>query len=357
LVFVSKINWILLDEPHVAHSNGVSRSVLVLGSQGVLGSLVADAFDRAGWTTVRAGRRAGPAAGVHRVDLTSPETLERVLDDVKPDLVVSSVPDASLTAERAVLRRGGLILNFSTLAISEIRRLRAEPASDGDGTVVFYAGIAPGLSNLIVAGLLARHPEADEIEMAFTISANSSSGPAAADGGWDELTAARRHPTVVIPLPSPFGRTRCLGYGGPDFTGWLGPTAEGRTVSPYICLTPRPVRYALLAANAAGLITRLPRKVASAKPPAASSAASSEPVAHWIAVRRNGTLLAARTIRCQGDYGSSAVITVLFAHALADGAVASHAGALFPDEAISLDELRPGLASAGITISDEQIAH
>ena len=247
----------------------MSQSVLILGSQGVLGSLVADAFDQAGWTTIRAGRRPEAVPGSRHVDLTIPETLEDVLDDVKPDLIVSSVPDASLSAERAVIRRGGLIVNVATLAISDIRRLREVPSSDQDGTVVVYAGIAPGLSNLVVASLLAEHPEADEIEMAFTVSATSSTGPAAAKSAFDELTAASRQPTAVILLPPPFGRTRCLGFGGPNHTGWLGPAAEGRTVSTYTCLTPRPFRYALLAINAARLINRLPRQAAppSRRPP------------------------------------------------------------------------------------------
>ena len=66
--------------------------------------------------------------------------------------------------------------------------------------------------------------------------------------------------------------------------------------------------------------------------------------------------LAARTIRCQGDYRSSAAITVLFARALTGLAVASRPGVLFPEEAVTLDDLRPGLASAGITISEEKMA-
>lgn len=333
----------------------MSQSVLVLGSQGVLGSLVADAFDHAGWATTRASRRSEAGPGIRHVDLTRPETLEDVLDDIKPDVTVSSVPDASLTAERIVLRRGGLILNLATLPISDIRRLAGVPSGDQNGTVVVYAGIAPGLSNLVAASLIAEHPEADEIEMAFTISVNGSSGPAAADSAYDELTAAARHRTAVIPLPSPFGRTRCLGFGGPDYSGWLGPVAEGRTVSPYICLTPRPLRYAFLAANAAGLMSRLPRQMASAKPPGVSTAASTEPVAHWVAVRRNGTQLAARTIRCRGDYRSSAVITVLFTQALTTTAMVSRPGVLFPEEAVTLDDLRPGLTGAGITISDEKM--
>jgi hypothetical protein len=351
----------------------MSQSVLILGSQGVLGSLVADAFRQDGWTVTGTSRRAHVAPDARHVDLASPDTLEDVLDDVKPDLVVSSVPDATLAAERAVLRRGGLILNTSTLAAADIRRLREAPVpapasgvpangemANGDlvtrphGTVVVYAGIAPGLTNLVAASLLARHPDADEIEVALTSSVKGSFGPSGADGAHDGLTAAARHRTAVIPLPKPFGRSRCLGMD--EFSGWFGSVAEGRTVSPYACVIPRAARYALLAANAAGLLSRLPRKAIAANPPSSPAAASAEPVAHWIAVRRNGTRLAARTIRAEGDYRSSAGITVLFAQALTRHASPPRAGVLFPEEAVTLEDLRPGLAAAGITISDEKVS-
>lgn len=120
--------------------------------------------------------------------------------------------------------------------------------------------------------------------------------------------------------------------------------------SPRVCLTLRPVRYALLAANAAGLTKHIPHQPAN--PPTASSAASSEPVAHWMAVRRKGDLLAARTIRCQGDYRSSAAITILFADTLTEAAVASRPGVHF----LTLNDLSSGLAFAGITISEEKMA-
>jgi NAD-dependent epimerase/dehydratase family protein len=327
----------------------MSQSVLILGSQGVLGSLVTDAFGQAGWTTTGASRRARSAPGVRHVDLGGPETLEDVLDDVKPDLVVSSVPDGRFTAERAVLRRGGLILNFSTVDADGIRQLRQSPAP-GEGTAVMYAGIAPGLSNLVTADLLAGHPEADEIEMAFTVSADSSSGPASSDSAYDSLKGVARVRTAAVPLPAPFGRTRGLAF--PNLPGWAGSLGAGKTVSAYVCLTPRPVRYALLAANATGLLSRLPR--VSANPPRTPADASSEPVAHWIAVRKNGTRLAARTIRCHGDYRSSAAVTVLLARAITGAVPPPGGGVLFPEEILTLDDIRPGLAGAGITIVDEK---
>jgi hypothetical protein len=77
-------------------------------------------------------------------------------------------------------------------------------------------------------------------------------------------------------------------------------------------------------------------------------------VAHWVAVRQRGTCLAARTIRARGDYCSSAAVTVLFAQAVTRPAAPLRAGVLFPEEAVTLDDVRPGLAGAGITIADER---
>ncbi len=66
------------------------------------------------------------------------------------------------------------------------------------------AGIAPGMTNLLVADLLARHPEADEVELVFTVSVKGSGGPAGGHPDW--LTATMRHRTTVVRLPEPFGR-------------------------------------------------------------------------------------------------------------------------------------------------------
>src|ERR1700722_12832424 len=82
---------------------------LVLGGQGVLGSAIAGAFGAAGWTSIRAGRRPDPGADFQPVDLDEPDTLERALDGI--DLIVSTVPDERLVAERHVLSRRGAFLH------------------------------------------------------------------------------------------------------------------------------------------------------------------------------------------------------------------------------------------------------
>ena len=316
--------------------------VLVLGGQGVLGTAIAGAFGAAGWTSVRAGRRPDSGADFRLVDLDEPDTLERAIDGV--DLVVSTVPDERLVAERMVLSRGGVLINVSAMAASAVQRLRRVPG-EPLGTVLMNAGVAPGLTNL-----LARHPEADEVELVFTVSAKSAVGPAGSRFAHRALTRETRHQTTVVPLPEPFGRRRCVGFAEAD-NGWLGAVAGGRAVSPYLCISEHRVHSALLAFNSAGIIARLPRSAFASAP---SGEQGAEPVAHWVAVRRRGACLAARTLRCRGDYRSAAAGTVLFARSLAAGTAGGAAGVLVPEEACTIGELRSALAESDIVVVDEQ---
>jgi NAD(P)-dependent dehydrogenase (short-subunit alcohol dehydrogenase family) len=80
--------------------------VLVLGAQGVLGTVLARTFAEEGWTVVRAGRR--PEADLRLVDLDRPKTLGDALDGV--DLVANPVPDERLAAERVVVEHGPRIV-------------------------------------------------------------------------------------------------------------------------------------------------------------------------------------------------------------------------------------------------------
>jgi NAD(P)-dependent dehydrogenase (short-subunit alcohol dehydrogenase family) len=325
--------------------------VLVLGGQGLLGTAIAGAFGAAGWTSVRAGRRPDSGADFRLVDLDEPDTLERALDGI--DLIVSTVPDERLVAERMVLSRGGVLINVSAMAASAVQRLLRVPGEPG-GTVLMNAGIAPGLTNLLAADLLADHPEADEVELVFTVSAKSAVGPAGSRFAHRALTRETRHQTTVVALPEPFGRRRCLGFAEAD-NGWLGAVAEGRAVSPYLCISEHRVHTALLAFNSAGIIARLPRSAfAGTAGPSAAGPLGAEPVAHWVAVRRRGACLAARTLRCRGDYRSAAAGTVLFARSLAARAGSGPAGVLVPEEAFTIGELRSALAESDIVVVDEQ---
>ncbi len=328
--------------------------VLELGGQGVLGTAIAGAFGAAGWSSVRAGRRPDSGADFRLVDLDEPDTLEQALDGI--DLIVSTVPDERLVAERMVLSRGGVLINVSAMAASAVQRLRRVPG-EPRGTVLMNAGIAPGLTNLLAADLLADHPEADEVELVFTVSAKCAVGPAGSRFAHRALTRETRHQTTVVALPEPFGRRRCVGFAEAD-NGWLGAVADGRAVSPYLCISEHRVHSALLAFNSAGIIARLPRSarfvgagLGRRGPPGSLGA---EPVAHWVAVRRRGACLAARTLRCRGDYRSAAAGTVLFGRSLAASIRSGPAGVLVPEEAFTIGELRSALAESDIVVVDEQ---
>jgi NAD(P)-dependent dehydrogenase (short-subunit alcohol dehydrogenase family) len=322
-----------------------SRGVLVLGAQGVLGALLARAFAHAGWHVRPAGRRPDPRPEFRHVDLAEPESLAAALIDV--DVVVNTVPDLELTAERMVLYSGGLLLNVSAMPWGPGQKLRRE-AHDARGTVMMNAGIAPGITNLAAADLVAEHSEADEIELVFTVSVNNGAGRAGREFAHRGVTAVAHHRTARIPLPPPLGSRRCLGFAEPD-RGWLGAFAGARTVSPYVCITEGPPHAALLAANRTRLMSRLPRAAFHGSPGATDESGTTELVAHWVAVRRQGELIAARTVSCLGDYRGAAAATVELATPLVNDRERVPPGVFDPDELLSLRELGESLARAGIT--------
>ena len=283
---------------------------LVIGSQGVLGALLVAEFEVRGWCARRGSRRPGSGRDAVVVDLERSDTVSSAVRDV--DVVVNTVPDSALVAERAVLETGGTLINVSALPAAygiELQRLAVNPS----GTVVMNAGIAPGLTNLVAADLLDRHPDADEVEMVFTVSTKATSGPSGGDFAHRHLTGAR-HRTRVVPLPEPYGRRRCLGFAESE-RGWLAPDVP-QQVSTFVCLAEPAAQRAMLAVNALGAIRSVPRSAFRPAPLGLGQVPSSEPVAHWVAVRDHGQRLAARTIEARGDYGAAAAVTVSMADAL-----------------------------------------
>jgi hypothetical protein len=119
------------------------------------------------------------------------------------------------------------------------------------------AGIAPGVTNLLAAELLEENPDADEVELVFTVTTQGTGGAAAAAFAHRGFTGRGHHRVMQVTLPEPFGSRRVLGFAEPD-GGWLGPTADGLTVSPYICLAERSVGAIMRTLNAVRLISKLP---------------------------------------------------------------------------------------------------
>jgi NAD(P)-dependent dehydrogenase (short-subunit alcohol dehydrogenase family) len=327
---------------------GTNRA-LVIGAQGVLGALTVRAFEAAGWD-VRSGARR-PRPGQIEIDLDRPDSIAAVVDE--HELVINTVPHPDLLAERHVLEHGGVLINVSDPPAAAGRSLRAV-AAGARGTVVMNAGLAPGVTTIVAADLLSRHPAAGELEIVFTLSLTVPRGPASADFVHRGLTALARHRTALVPLPNPFGERRCLGFGERD-AGWLGGVAEGRIVRQYVCVAEPVVHERLLDLNRAGAMARLPRSLIGSRRPRVNGTPSDEPVAHWIAAVRAGRRLGASTVRCVGGSRSAARSTVVFADALR--AKPTPSGCFDPEEIWTLSGVESKLRDAGVTVvSHPQVA-
>ncbi len=322
--------------------------MLVLGAQGVLGGSVARAFQDDGWRVYRGGRRTEEREDFRTVDLDREETVARAIADV--DLVVNPVPHPGLVAERLVLARGGRLVNISALPYAAGRALR-ETTGDARGLVVMNGGRTPGVSNLLAAELLEAHPDADEVEIAFTLSTSGASGRAAGEFMQRNLTARPRHRTAVIPFPEPIGQRRCLEFAEPE-RGWLGGLAAQRAVRTYVCFVQRGLTMMLLGLNAVGVIARLPDSAFRGRG-SNPEETSGDPVREWVALRRVGRRVAARTINGEGGYPMTASATLCLAKSLAEGS-ASRRGCFEPHEVVSLSELRNELAARGVEVRDVQ---
>jgi hypothetical protein len=318
-------------------------SVLVIGSTGALGSIVAATFEEAGWSVLRGARRTPEHVMARLVDLDRPQTIEATLPDA--DLVVNPVADMGLAAERVVLRRGGRLINISALPDSPGRRLRAVPGQP-KGTAILNAGRIPGLTNLLAAELLARHPKADAVEIATTLSASGTSGPQAGAFLHEHLAAERRHRTATIEFPAPFGRRRCLQFAEQE-NGWLGEVATGREVISFACLAQRPMQGGLLILNRLGLMRALPSAVFE-RGRKTSGEPSREAVAMWVGVRKGGELIGAASATCRGDYRSTAAITLAMAEAALERGGSLPAGCVDVEEVFTIAEMEQRLRDAGI---------
>jgi hypothetical protein len=325
------------------------RAVLVIGAHGVLGGALVRAFEDAGWRVVQGVRRSDGARGSTVVDLDRSETVAAAIAGV--DLVVDPVPHAGLSAERVVLREGGVLIDVSMRPATAGRRLREETTS-ARGTVVLNAGRTPGVSNLVVADLLARHPDADAVEIVFSFTAGGASGRAGGESLHRHLTSARRHRTAVIPFPAPVGPTRCLRFAESE-DGWLGDLAGRRAVATYARFSPRALHRAVLIANALRLMQALPLAAFVPRGRNRPTELTTEPVTEWVAVGRQGVHLAARTLTGAGNYRVTAAATLVLAEALLDPERRDGArpGCFEPQELFSLPELEADLRQRGLAVN------
>jgi hypothetical protein len=297
----------------------------------------------------RAGRRT--EAGVRLIELDRPETVRDALTGV--DLVVNPVPNERLAAERVVLENGPALVNVSALPAKFGWALQRESASAA-GLVLIHAGNVPGVTSLVAADLLRSHPDADELEIAFMISAGGTSGRGGAGVIHRYLTASRHHPTFRAEFASSLKPRTCFEV-GPEERGWMSETAvSGRRVRLGIYFGERPLHALFLTLNALRLIAGVPRFTFVAGKRRPPEEPTREPIAYWLAVRRGGERLAARTIEGRGDYRMTAASTLTFGEALLERRAAEPkpTGVFAPEALFSLQQLRPALERRGFVFTE-----
>lgn len=322
--------------------------VLVIGAQGVLGGAVARRLCEAGWQVTRGGRRSESSADFQLVDLDRPDGLEEVFPAY--DLVVSTVPHRRLTAERIVLREGGTLINLSTLRSEDLQSLESE-AKVAKGLVIVHAGIAPGVVTLVAVDLLRKHPDADTVEIALTLSASGASGRSGREFAHRLLTDKLHHPVDQIPLPAPFGIRRCLRV---DLSteGWLRSSSKGRREHLNICFSEPFLNNLLLWLNRLRLISFLPKAVFRFGRRSTPPELTTEPICEWVSVAREGKRLAACTIEGKGDYRSTVAAALVFVDAVTEKLCTGDAvdGVFGVEDLFTLDGLRSDLEAKGICI-------
>jgi len=322
----------------------MTRKVLVVGAQGVLGSFIARAFSEARWEVTRAGRRPEEAPDFRWLDLADPESVRQACREV--DLVVNTAHHPELILERTVLHQGGTLIDLIELSASERARLDAE-AAEPEGLVVLHTGLG-GVAYLAIAEMLRENPGADAAEYALMLSAAGSSGRAAGVFAHQLLTSSSHHASDGVPFPAPVGARRCLEVGA-DTDGVPRAAAGAVPIRHYLCMQPRALHSALRVLNAARLISALPRASFTAGAKRLPDELSEERICEWVAVSKNGERVASQTLEGHGYYRMTLAATLVFAESLSRNPN-RQSGVQSIDELLSLPELMPALERRGIAI-------
>jgi hypothetical protein len=313
----------------------------VIGGEGALGRVVVASLRSAGWSVRPAGRRQKGHDGSVHIDLDQPTTLGPALNGV--DLIVSTVPHSGCAAERWVLEHGGLLVNCSHAPGATAAALTAEAADRCKGTVLLNGGLVPGIANLVAAEMLDTHPEADTLEVAFTVTRNATAGRGGGEFVHSGLASRPQHQVINLFLPDPFGELSFIEIHEHEDCGFAG-VAAGRQVKNYLGFADKSIAWSLRIANALRLMRALP-KAAFAVPGSRNGQPSQEPTAIWVGARKGPELLGASLAQCEGDYRTTAEVARLFGEALIPS---RRPGCFNPEDLFTIGDLEAPLNETGV---------
>ncbi len=321
-------------------------TVLVVGSQGCLGTIIVNELSQRGWKVLRGGRRPDKSDDFRLIDLDEPLTWNPALVDI--DLVISTVPHPELPLERHILESGGLLLNPATIPRSFLQKLTTS-AAPPRGTIIPHAGLTPGLGNLLATELLQSHPQASEITMGMTFS-RGVTGEAGIKWLFSHFAESQRGKRRMVALPPPMNNRIC-GIKNLANEGWLADERWPPVQRFEFCMAEK--LYDLLF-RVLGSIHLLPlfARIYLAIFGQCSSVATDEQIFHWASVRSPSGLEQGLLIRARGDYRSTAISLAIFAELLWPRAARSELapGLLRIQDVLKLNDVKDHFEACGISV-------
>lgn len=156
---------------------------LIIGARGAIGRATASALRRAGHSITLAGRSA--FEGGTAIDLSTDAGLAALREAASVhDVVINA---SGVEDPRIAGLLGGAVLVDASATAEYLARLSAAAVSAGAG-VVIGAGLAPGLSSVLVAAIA--HRPGDEVDLAIVLGAGETHGTAAVE--WTASSQAVR---------------------------------------------------------------------------------------------------------------------------------------------------------------------
>lgn len=325
--------------------------VLVIGVSGALGRAVCDVFSARHWNVLRGLRTPDGQPDSVYVDLEDEQSVAEAMAGV--DIVVNTVP-LNYTAERIALTTGAKLLSLAITEMSAQQGLRNQYLR-ASGTVVLNAGLAPGVTNLVVNDLVSHDRYwKGRITIAVPLPWNGYRGAEGIRLVHANFTTSGRHgaysgshDAVVISFPEPIGDTECIGWSERN-DGWVQRLAAGRMVRAYCYIDNRRLNSWIVRLNKRDILGRLPlwpflrfqRRF---------DAPTEEPVSIWVSLK-TPEFEHSRIITCTGWYLSSAKAAEVMAAQLLNSEHLAGRGCLDSNEAFTLAELAGPLQECGVVV-------
>ncbi len=321
-------------------------TVLVVGAQGCLGTIVVNELSQRGWKVLRGGRRPDSSDDFRLIDLDEPSTWDPALVDV--DIVISTVPHPELPLERHILESGGLILNPATIPRSFLQKLTTS-AGSARGTVIPHAGLTPGLGNLLAAELLRSHPLASEIAIGMTFS-RGATGEEGIRWLLSHFAESVRSKRRMVPLLPPMNDRSC-GTKNLANEGWLVNDRWPPVQRFQFCMAEKPydLLFRVLARmHLLPLFARIYLAIFGKRRPVATD----EQIFHWASVLEPSGLEQGLLISARGDYRSTAIASAIFAELLWPRAASSELapGLLRIQDVLELNDVKDTFEERGISV-------